>query len=93
MNKILNANGIFGYTPIAVLEKKHLDRYHTHVRRGFSKISPEVSLQWQDFITDPLFKRRIINFLVFYKYIPTKISGSWVFKASASVTNTGLPLN
>ncbi|PFX25001.1 Coiled-coil domain-containing protein 108 [Stylophora pistillata] len=25
----------------AVLQKKHLDRYHTHVRRGFSKISPE----------------------------------------------------
>ncbi|KAL9957579.1 hypothetical protein ACROYT_G034498 [Oculina patagonica] len=25
----------------AVLEKKHLDRYHTHVRRGFSKIPPE----------------------------------------------------
>ena len=32
---------------IAVLEKKHLDRYHIHVRRGFSKISPEVSLQLQ----------------------------------------------
>ena len=27
----------------AVLQKKHLDRYHIHVRRGFSKISPEVS--------------------------------------------------
>ncbi|KAJ7389222.1 hypothetical protein OS493_032690 [Desmophyllum pertusum] len=25
----------------AVLEKKHLDRYHTHVSRGFSKIAPE----------------------------------------------------
>ena len=27
---------------LAVLQKKHLDQYQTHVRRGLSRISPEV---------------------------------------------------
>ena len=28
---------------LAVLQKKHLDQYQTHVRRGLSRISPEVT--------------------------------------------------
>ena len=28
---------------VAVLQKKHLDQYQIHVRRGLSRISPEVN--------------------------------------------------
>lgn len=66
------------------MEKKHLDRYHTHIRRGFSKISPEVSLQRYVLLLFSCLKRGKSIFLVFYVYSNQNL---WIFqfvlKASA----------